>query len=143
MSKQPSVFFAICVVPLDIVACESFIRSTATGAEVIFVGTVRELSHGKKVVHLEFESYEQMAQKELQRITAIIKDRWSPDSILLHHRIGKVKPGEIAVIAAIAAHHREQAFEACSFLMDELKRTIPIWKKEVFEDGEEWVTPHP
>jgi molybdopterin synthase catalytic subunit len=104
---------------------------------------VRSLSSGKKVIRLEFEAYEPMALKEWQGIAQQLRDRWKVNRIVMLHRLGSVAAGEIAVVAAVSSPHRREAFEACQHLMDELKRSVPIWKKEVFEDGSAWVSPTP
>lgn len=113
------------------------------GAHVHFIGTVRNVSKEKNVIALEFEAYDAMVYSELEKIAKEILQEWSVEKIALHHRLGRVAVGEIPVIACIASKHRKQAFEACAYLMDRLKETVPIWKKEIFEDGSEWVTPTP
>jgi molybdopterin synthase catalytic subunit len=122
---------------------EKFLRNESCGAEVIFCGSVRSSSKGKNVVALEFEAYEAMVSKELHRIADEIDIKWKVHSIVLHHRLGKVEVGELAVIAAIASTHRKEAFEACQFLMDQLKTSVPIWKKEILTSGEVWVSAFP
>jgi molybdopterin synthase catalytic subunit len=114
------------------------------GARVIFEGVVRPFNKGKEVLRLEFEAYEPMAISELQRIADEIKIKW-PDvnRILLHHRLGVVLAGELAVIAAITSPHRGEAFAACEYLMNRLKQTVPIWKKECYSDGYHWVSSTP
>jgi molybdopterin synthase catalytic subunit len=115
----------------------------AAGAYVFFEGTVRGKSDKGDVIRLEFEAYETMVYKELERIAQRIRDKYEIMSIGLIHRLGIVLPGEAAVLAAVTAAHRGPAFEACAMLMDELKNSVPIWKKEVFADGEIWVSAHP
>ncbi len=122
---------------------EKVLRNESCGAEVIFCGSVRSSSKGENVVALEFETYEAMATKELHRIADEIEMKWKVHSIVLQHRLGRVAVGELAVIAAIAAPHRKEAFEACQFLMDQLKATVPIWKKEILTSGEVWVSAFP
>jgi molybdopterin synthase catalytic subunit len=122
---------------------EKFLRNENCGAEVIFCGSVRSSSIGEEVVALEFEAYEPMVSKELNRIADQIELKWKVHSIALHHRLGKVEVGELAVIAAIASTHRKEAFEACQFLMDQLKTSVPIWKKEILTSGEVWVSAFP
>ncbi|MFN5621119.1 MAG: molybdenum cofactor biosynthesis protein MoaE [Flavobacteriales bacterium] len=114
-----------------------------SGAHVIFVGTVRNSSKGEAVTHLEFEAYESMAIKELERIAEHLRSQFPIHAIALHHRLGVVRVGEDAVIAAVSAAHRQAAFDACEALMNELKRSVPIWKKEFTTSGEVWVTPTP
>lgn len=115
----------------------------ASGAHVIFVGTVRNSSKGETVTHLEFEAYESMAIKELERIAKHLRLQFPLHAIALYHRLGVVQVGEDAVIAAVSAAHRQAAFDACEALMNELKRSVPIWKKEFTQRGEVWVTPTP
>ena len=128
---------------LDIPACINRIMSPESGGIDIFIGTVRKLTDGKKVVRLEYETYESMAIKEMNKIAEAALSRWPIENILIHHRVGVLNINEAAVIIAVSAPHREAAFEACRYAIDTLKKTVPIWKKEVFEDGEVWVAAHP
>ena len=129
--------------PLQAEAIRQCISAPDCGGEVIFVGTVRNHSKGKAVVALEFEAYEPMAILELEKIVAEIKERWPIHTVALHHRLGRIGIGEIPVIAGVSSAHRKDAFEACAYLMDRLKQTVPIWKKEFCEDGEVWVSAFP
>ena len=123
--------------------CERFIENPAAGGQVFFIGTVRNHSRGKKVIRLEFEAYEPMAKSEMEKIAIQIKEKWPIDRIAIHHRTGSLSIGEAAVIIAVSSAHRKEAFEACRYAIDTLKETVPIWKKEIFEDGEVWVAAHP
>lgn len=127
----------------DLMKIRQFLGDDANGAQVIFVGTVRHQTNGKNVEALDFEAYEPMAISELNKIAREIDEKWPVTHVALHHAIGKKAVGEIAVIAGIGSPHRKEGFEACAYLMDRLKLSVPIWKKEIFEDGEEWVTPTP
>ena len=129
--------------PLSTTECSDLVASPSTGGTVLFVGTVRNHTKGKAVVRLEFEAYAPMAVSEMRKIAAEAKSRWSVDKIVIHHRVGVLAIGEIAVIIAVATSHRKAAFEACQYAIDTLKETVPIWKKEIFEDGEVWVAAHP
>lgn len=129
--------------PLDIQTCVDWVMSPGSGGIDIFIGTVRDSTHGKRVVNLEFEAYEQMAEREMNRIAAFASVNWPLDRILIHHRTGRLSIGEIPVIIAVSAAHRAAAFEACRYAIDTLKQSVPIWKKEIFEDGEIWVAAHP
>ena len=129
--------------PLSTTECSDLVASPSTGGTVLFVGTVRNHTKGKAVVRLEFEAYAPMAVSEMRKIAAEAKSRWSVDKIVIHHRVGVLAIGEIAVIIAVATPHRKAAFEACQYAIDTLKETVPIWKKEIFEDGEVWVAAHP
>lgn len=119
------------------------VQSNAAGAVNVFIGTVRDATKGKNVTKLEFEAYEPMALKEMNKIAADITKKWPVQAIAMHHRTGVLNIGDIPVIIAISTPHRAQGFEACQYAIDTLKETVPIWKKEVFEDGEQWVAAHP
>jgi len=129
--------------PLDIQAISRLVRSDRAGAIDMFIGTVRDSTQGKKVVRLEFESYDGMAIKEIQKIIDQAKVKWPVEKMSIYHRKGILNVGEIAVVIAVSTPHRKASFEACEFAIDMLKETVPIWKKEVFEDGEVWVAAHP
>lgn len=109
----------------------------------VFIGTVRNETKGKKVLRLEFEAYEAMAIREMNKIAEDIFTKWPVLKLLIHHRTGILQVGELPVVIAVAAAHRNAAFDACKYAIDTLKQTVPIWKKEVFEDGEVWVAAHP
>ncbi|RZA00464.1 MAG: molybdenum cofactor biosynthesis protein MoaE [Sphingobacteriaceae bacterium] len=129
--------------PLNVSDCVNWIMSPQAGGIDVFIGTVRDATKGKKVIRLEFEAYKNMALKEMEKIAAQAYDRWPVQKILIHHRTGVLQVGEIPVIIAVAAAHRDAAFDACRYIIDTLKQTVPIWKKEIFEDGEVWVAAHP
>ncbi len=122
---------------------ESSVGSPDAGGTVVFIGTVRNQTQSKKVLRLEFEAYEPMALKELEKIAKSIQERWDCLAISIHHGLGVLQIGEVAVAIAISCPHRKAAFEACAYAIDTLKETVPIWKKEYFEDGEVWVAAHP
>ena len=109
----------------------------------MFIGTVRNITKGKTVLRLEFEAYEKMAITEMEKIAAQSLAKWPLQKLLIHHRTGALAVGEVPVIIAVSAAHRDAAFEACRYVIDTLKQTVPIWKKEIFEDGEVWVAAHP
>ena len=129
--------------PLNIQSCIDWIQSPESGGVDIFIGTVRNQTKGKSVLRLEFEAYEPMALSEIEKILAQATEKWPVQKALVHHRTGVLEVGEIPVIIAVSAAHRAAAFEACRFIIDTLKETVPIWKKEIFEDGEVWVAAHP
>ena len=129
--------------PLASEECQSLVVSGNAGAINVFIGTVRNQTKGKKVLRLEFEAYEKMAVTEMQKIAEKASQKWPVEKIAIHHRIGTLKIGETAVIIALSTPHRQASFEACKFVIDTLKETVPIWKKEIFEDGEVWVAAHP
>jgi len=120
-----------------------FVKNGRSGGTAVFIGTVRNQTKGKKVLHLEFEAYEPMAIKEMNKIAETIKDKFQAKKIAIHHRTGKINIQETAVVIAVSTPHRKAAFEACQYAIDTLKETVPIWKKEFFEDGEIWVAAHP
>jgi len=128
---------------LDIQSCIEWVRSPQSGGIDVFIGTVRDSTKGKRVVRLEFEAYEPMALKEMEKIAAQASDKWPMQRLLIHHRTGVLAVGDVPVIIAVSCAHRDAAFEACRFVIDTLKQTVPIWKKEIFEDGEVWVAAHP
>ncbi|KYG82326.1 molybdenum cofactor biosynthesis protein MoaE [Roseivirga echinicomitans] len=128
---------------LDPQACLAAVSYPECGGIVSFVGTVRNQTKGKPVLKLEFEAYEKMALKEMQKIADRAKAKFQVEEVLIHHRAGLVKVGEEAVVIVVAAPHRKAAFHACEYCIDTLKETVPIWKKEFFEDGEIWVSAHP
>ncbi len=128
---------------LDIQACIDWVMAAQSGGINVFVGTVRAETKGKKVVRLEFEAYESMALKEMQKIATEVLVKWPVHKIVIHHRYGVLEVGEVPVVIAVSAAHRDSAFEACRYIIDTLKTTVPIWKKEIFDDGEVWVAAHP
>jgi molybdopterin synthase catalytic subunit len=128
---------------LQIQSCIDWVMSSQCGGINVFIGTVRNETKGKKVIRLEFEAYESMAISEMTKIAEDAFKKWPVQKILIHHRTGILQTGEVPVIIAVAAAHRDAAFNACRYTIDTLKQTVPIWKKEVFEDGEIWVAAHP
>ena len=109
----------------------------------LFIGKVRNNTKGRVVERLEFEAYEPMALKEMRKIAESACEQWPVHAIAIHHRIGVLYPGDIAVLIAVSAPHRDVAFAACRYAIDTLKQSVPIWKKEIFLDGEVWVSAHP
>jgi len=143
MNQNNSIDISIKMQPLNEAENISFVQDDQAGGIDVFIGTVRDRTEDKNVTHLEFESYEAMAVSELRKIIERASEKWSLLKISVHHRLGKVEIGEAAVVIAVSAAHRDAAFNGCRFIIDELKKTVPIWKKEVFEDGEIWVSAHP
>jgi molybdopterin synthase catalytic subunit len=129
--------------PIDIQKVIDTVSSLGAGAVNVFVGTVRNNAHGKNVLWLEYEAYESMAVSEIRKIIDEASHRWPLLGWGVSHRIGTLKPGEVSVVVAVSSPHRQQAFEACQFIIDTLKEKAPIFKKEIFEDGEEWVSARP
>ncbi|MEK9196362.1 MAG: molybdenum cofactor biosynthesis protein MoaE [Patescibacteria group bacterium] len=128
---------------LDINKIYQSTRTNQSGCTNLFVGTVRDNNLGRDVKYLDFETYEKMALKEMQKIAETAQAKWKVINITVHHREGKVEVGEVAVIVAVSARHRDHAINATHYIIDTLKFTVPIWKKEVFDGGEEWVSAHP
>jgi molybdopterin synthase catalytic subunit len=128
---------------LNIQSCINWIMSPESGGIDVFIGTVRNATKGKPVLKLDFEAYEPMAINEMEKIAQQAFEKWPVQKVLIHHRTGTLQVGEVPVIIAVSAAHRDAAFDACRYIIDTLKQTVPIWKKEAFEDGEVWVAAHP
>ncbi|MCH8054724.1 MAG: molybdenum cofactor biosynthesis protein MoaE [Deltaproteobacteria bacterium] len=116
-----------------------FVTDPEAGAIVTFVGTTRNNNDGRRVIALDYEAYPEMAEKELARLGEEAKKRWNIQRMAIVHRIGPVQITETSVIIAVSAAHRRDAFEACRFAIEEIKKSVPIWKKELFEGGEVWI----
>ncbi len=129
--------------PLDVGEAVSRVRGPGMGGIVTFVGAVRDNARGHQIRHLEYEAYPEMAEREMQKIADEAAVRWPGVAVSIGHRAGHLEVGDVAVVVAVAAPHRAEAFEACRFAIDTLKQTVPIWKKEVTTDGEYWVEDRP
>ncbi len=128
--------------PLDDAAIRELVRgatASGDGGVVTFEGVVRDNARGKRVRYLVYDAYSEMAEQQMASIAAEVQARWQTDHIAIVHRIGRLEIGECSVVVVVACPHRAEAFEACRYAIDTLKTTVPIWKKEVAEDGEEWV----
>jgi len=125
--------------PLDPESVTAQVKRDTNGAVVTFLGTTRDNFEGKRVVILEYEAFPEMAVKKLEEIAQQLKAEFGIDDIAIAHRIGPVPIGEISLVVAVASPHRKEAFFACHEAVDRLKQTVPIWKKEVYEDGSRWV----
>jgi molybdopterin synthase catalytic subunit len=128
---------------LDIKLITEEVYNDQSGAVSVFVGNVRNATNGRNVLRLEFETYEKMALLEMRKIVDKAKEKWPITAASIVHRIGNLAIGDTAVIIAVATPHRADSFAACQYMIDTLKQTVPIWKKEIFEDGEIWVSAHP
>lgn len=128
---------------IDIESLYQWVLVPEAGSIVAFTGTVRNQSSNKSVTRLEFEAYKPMAKKELRKIVVQIAKEYDILRVAIHHRIGIVPVGGVAVYIAVATPHRAGGFKVCEYIIDTLKKTVPIWKKEVFEDGEVWVSAKP
>jgi len=124
---------------IDIKEMLAFVSDAGAGAIVTFIGTTRDHNNGRKVIALDYEGYPEMAEKELSRISEEAKKKWNIQRMAIIHRLGPVQITEPSVIIAVSAAHRGDAFEACRFAIEEIKKTVPIWKKELFEGGEIWI----
>jgi molybdopterin synthase catalytic subunit len=125
--------------PLDLTACVAEVESDEAGAIATFVGTTRIASRGRTVHHLEYEAYAGMAEQVMGEIADELRGRHDLIGIAIHHRIGRVAIGEQSVVIAVSAPHRADALVACHEAIDALKERVPLWKKEVYEGGEEWI----
>ncbi len=132
-------FIQITREPLDRNALIASVSDPGVGGIVIFEGVVRDNARGKQVRYLEYDVYPEMAVQQIREILVEAERRWNIDRVAIAHRIGRLEIGEASVIIAVATPHRAEAFEACRYIIDTLKTTVPIWKKEVATDGEEWV----
>lgn len=140
---EDSIFIHIAKEALDLQACFDFVQDEGCGGIAVFVGTVRDNTNNRSVKKLEFSAYEPMAIKEMKKIAMEAIEKFGIHKIAIHHAVGELKIGAVPVIIAVSSSHRAAAFEACQFAIDTLKKTVPIWKKEYFEDGEVWVNAHP
>ena len=125
--------------PIDAAAVEAEVRGPDAGAVVVFTGTVRGESRGRRVLRLFYEAYGPMAEQRLAAIAEEARAKHGALRVALRHRIGEVQVGEASVVVAAAAAHRPQAFDACRAALEALKASAPLWKKEHYEDGAEWV----
>ena len=125
--------------PLDVAAVVAEAGSGDAGAVASFVGTVRRRSRGREVVRLEYEAFEEMAEPMLAQLAADLTAKHGLCSVAIHHRVGVVDIGEPSVVIAVSAPHRAAALDACREAIDTLKETIPLWKKEIYADGDEWI----
>ena len=124
---------------IDLNELVRFVTDPEAGAVATFIGTTRNNNEGRKVIGLDYEAYPEMAEKELRRIGEDAKRNWPICRMAITHRLGPVQIGEASVIIAVSSAHRDAAFAACRFAIEEIKKTVPIWKKEVFEGGEVWI----
>jgi molybdopterin synthase catalytic subunit len=124
--------------PIDMVALARHVRAPEDGATVTFDGFVRDQSHNRPTLYLDYEAYESMALAKIREIGAQLHEKFAIHRVAMVHRLGRLEIGETSVFIAVSAPHRGAAFDACRFAIDTLKRTVPIWKKEYFEDGAVW-----
>jgi len=129
--------------PIDVGKVVARVSGPGMGGIVTFIGAVRNRARGRDIHHLEYESYPEMAEREMQRIADDAAERWPGTRVAIAPRAGHLDIGDLAVVVVAAAPHRAEAFEACRYAIDTLKETVPIWKKEVATDGEYWVDDRP
>ena len=125
--------------PLSLDRVVAEVRDEQAGAIATFTGTTRIQSRGRTVTHLDYEAYEGMAERVMAEIAAGLQSRYELSAVAIHHRVGRVGIGETSVVIAVSAPHRQDALAACKDAIDELKERVPLWKKEVYSDGEEWI----
>jgi len=131
--------FRLSAEPLSLDAVVDEVRSDEAGAVATFIGTTRLQSRGRTVLHLDYEAYEEMAEQVMAEIAEELKRRYDLCEIAIHHRTGRLDIGEASVVIAVSAPHRQAALTACKEAIDTLKGQVPLWKKEFYEDGEEWI----
>ncbi|MFC7687195.1 molybdenum cofactor biosynthesis protein MoaE [Ureibacillus sp. GCM10028918] len=131
--------FSIIDTPIVVDEIIQQVKSVNAGAITVFIGTVRELTNGKRTLYLEYQAYETMAVKKLAEIGDEIKSRWPGTMVAIAHRVGKLDISDIAVVIAISSAHRKEAYEANEYAIERIKEMVPIWKKEFWEDGTQWI----
>lgn len=131
--------FRITPEPLDALALMEAVADGGAGAVALFAGVVRDENLGRRVEYLEYDAYPPMAEKQMRAIADEVRARWPVTGVAMAHRTGRLEIGEASVIIAVSSPHRADAIEACRYAIDRLKATVPVWKKEVFEGGEEWL----
>ena len=124
---------------LNVSDVEARVRHPGAGAIVVFVGTTRDNTAGRKVLSLEYEAYRPMADQQLEQVAAEMCERWDLTGVAISHRLGRLEIGEASLVVAVSSAHRKEAFEACHFSVDRIKQIVPIWKKEFFEGGDVWI----
>ena len=131
--------FRVTEEPLSLEAVAAEVADERAGAVATFTGTVRRQSRGREVTRLEYEAYAEMAEDVMAQLARDLHERYELCAVAIHHRVGTLGIGEASVAVAVSAPHRQNALAACKDAIDTLKETVPLWKKEVYEGGEEWV----
>lgn len=131
--------FEIVNEPIDVEQMRLKVVSRNAGALTLFVGTVREMTKGKKTLQLEYQAYPAMAVKMLEQIAQEVSERWPEAIIAISHRVGRLTISDIAVVIAVSSPHRKMAYEANEYAIERIKQIVPIWKKEFWEDGTAWI----
>jgi molybdopterin synthase catalytic subunit len=129
--------------PIDLQGVKEELAAPEDGAAIFFEGVVRNNTRGRRTLYLDYESYESMAINEMEKLAHVSLERFKVRDVRLVHRLGRLEIGETSVLIGVASAHRAAAFEACRWLIDTLKKTVPIWKKEYFEDGAVWADGEP
>jgi molybdopterin synthase catalytic subunit len=124
---------------LDPQAAMEHVRKDESGAVVVFLGVVRNENLGRRVLYLEYDAYPEMAEKVMAQIAEEVRARWPVTDIAMYHRTGRLEIGETSLLVAVSSGHRKEAFAACHYTVDRIKEIVPVWKKEVWEGGEEWI----
>ncbi len=137
-------YFAVVTDPIDESAIRARVSHPGAGAVLTFVGTTRNQTRGRRVEYLEYEAYEPLALRQMERIAAEVRERWPEvKGVAIVHRVGRLEIGEASIAIAVSSPHRATAFAACRYAIDRAKESLPIWKKEVWEGGQEWVEEGP
>ncbi|MBE7096056.1 MULTISPECIES: molybdopterin synthase catalytic subunit MoaE [Bacillus cereus group] len=131
--------FEIVDIPIVVEEVTNKVARREAGAITTFIGTVRELTKGKRTLHLEYEAYKPMAVKQLTKIGEEINGKWPDAKVAIKHRVGRLEIMDIAVVIAVSAPHRKVAYEANEYAIERIKQIVPIWKKEFWEDGTMWI----
>lgn len=139
MHEEQHILCKITQEPIDVRELTEFVADPSAGALTTFIGTTRDTNDGRRVIRLEYECYPGMAEKEMAKIGAEVLSRWPIKKIAMIHRFGRVDIGQASVAIAVSSGHRHAAFEACHYAINQLKETVPIWKKELYEGGELWI----
>ncbi|SRR6056297_3250531 len=126
--------------PIDINEITQKVGKESDGAVVIFTGQARNKTGEKEVTHLEYQLYHEMAEKELEKILRDASAKWDLTDCAVIHRYGKVLPGQVSIIIGVSSPHRDEAYSASRYIIDTIKKTVPVWKKEFYRDGSSWIT---
>lgn len=143
VERDENEFTALTREPIDAQALIAAAKRAEDGAVVVFDGIVRDNSRGRPTLHLDYEAYEEMAARQLQTLAAGARSRFGVRQVTIVHRLGRLQIGETSVLIVVASAHRAEAFDACRWMIDTLKKTVPIWKRETFADGAVWAPGEP
>ena len=139
LESDEAAYFVITEEPLDVGALHDLVLRPEAGAVSLFSGVVRNNNLGREVDYLEYEAYPAMATKMMRQIAAEVRERWEVCAVAMHHRRGRLEIGEASVLIAVSSPHRGEGIAACHYAIDRLKAIVPVWKKEVWADGEHWI----